>query len=174
MHKPSMYAALALLISAGNVFAFTVKLTVGGSSNVLIPIGGTTLDVRIDILRDSSTNNIGAAQMDFVADVAGLTINGSSGGTGISGTGTRYNGPAEWDSSTTGNALNPNTTLAGPMSPGVPRGVMGTLYAANGGNWLTGDSFFGILNVTIQSGVTGPIVLSPTNIFLAENETFDD
>jgi hypothetical protein len=167
-----MMSAMALLITAGNAFAFTSSLSVGGNGLVVdIPLSGGTFDVRLDILRGGDTNSIGNGQTDFVADVAGITINGSVGGTTLAGTGTRYN-QVEWDANTGAGAQNPNTTLAGVMAAGVPRGVFGTLY---NGSWTAGDSFFGILNVTLAAKPLGTLInLSPTNGIVGDDQTFED
>src|SRR5687768_10114032 len=120
MRKLGMISAVALLVTAGNAFAFTASLSVAGNGGTvqLLQNTGGTFDVQIDLLRQGSPNNIGGFQTNFVADASGITINPSAGGTAATGTGTRYNGPVEWDSSTTGGAQNPNTTLAGPMAAG--------------------------------------------------------
>jgi len=181
MRKLGMISAVALLVSAGNAFASTASLSVGGNGGtVLVPEAGLTgVDVRIDLLREGSTADIGGFQTGFVADATGITINPSAGGTAATGTGTRYNGPAEWDSNTAGNALNPNTTTAGVMAANSPRGDLATLYAADqgdvdgAGHWIIGDSIFGWLNITLAPRPAGTIInLTFYNQVGADNDTF--
>jgi hypothetical protein len=173
MRKLGMISAVALLITAGNAFAITADLSVGGNHGIINvdPGLGGSFDVRLDLVRGGDTNSIGNAQTNFVADLAGITIVGTVGTTFMSGTGTRYN-ELEWDASTTGSAQNPNTTLAGAMSPGVPRGLFGTLY---NGSWQVGDSFFGILRVNVAAGTPGTdIHLNPTGGIVGDDQTFED
>ena len=172
MNKLGTMAAVALLITAGNAFAFTASLSVGGNGGIVdVPLAGGSFDVRIDFLRGGDTNNIGSGESQFVADAAGITILGSTGGTTLAGTGTRYN-EVEWDANTASGAQNPNTTLAGVMAPAVPRGVFGTLY---NGVWATGDSFFGILRVTLAPKPYGTLIgLQTGTVALGDTDTFED
>jgi hypothetical protein len=173
-------AAVVLLISTGNTFAFTASLSVGGNGLIVdvplsglndgsLPGAGGTFDVRVNFVRNAGdTDFISSAQTDFVADATGITIRGTFGSTTLSGTGTRYN-QLEWDANTNGSAQNPNTTLFGAMAAGVPRGTMGTLY---NGSWTVGDSFFGILNVTLAPRPYGTLInLDPFHTIIAD---FDD
>jgi hypothetical protein len=176
MRKLGLISAVALLVTAGNAMAFTASLSVGGNNLVVpIPLSGGNFDVRVDILRDGSPNQIVGAQMNMVTPDAAngvITINNASAALATLGTtGTRWN-EAEWDANTNGTATNPNAGLAGPMSTGVPRGPYSTTY---NGTWTTGDSFYGILNINLAAQPNGTIItLLPHNLLLADGEIFDD